>query len=42
LPLCSLSVARASRASDQGYLPIALDTYLSLVDWTGREIRGAS
>jgi REP element-mobilizing transposase RayT len=42
LPLCSLPVARASRASDQGYLPIALDTYLSLVDWTGREIRGAS
>ena len=32
----------AARASDRGYLPIELEKYLSLVDWTGRELRAGS
>ena len=28
------------RASDKGLLPISLQDYLSLVDWTGRQLRG--
>jgi REP element-mobilizing transposase RayT len=41
-PVCSIRGDHARRASDQGYLPIGVDIYLSLVDWTGRQIRAAS
>ena len=33
--LCDLHV----RASDQGFLPIAVEQYGMLLDWTGRELR---
>jgi hypothetical protein len=31
-----------ARASDRGYLAIELEKYLSLLDWTGRELRAGS
>ena len=29
----------SARASDQGFLPIEIDKYVMLLDWTGRELR---
>jgi hypothetical protein len=39
---CCARPKLAARASDRGYLPIELAKYLSLVDWTGRELRAGS
>ena len=39
---CSTRPRLAARASDRGYLPIELEKYLSLLDWTGRELRAES
>jgi hypothetical protein len=30
----------AERASDKGFLPMTLQMYLQLVEWTGRQMRG--
>ena len=31
-----------ARASNRGYLAIGLESYLSLLDWTGRELRAGA
>ena len=40
-PCCS-KPKLAAKASNRGYLPIELERYLSLLDWTGRELREGS
>jgi REP element-mobilizing transposase RayT len=42
LPVCGSRAEHPARASDQGFLPIELHAYLSLLDWTGRQIRAES
>ena len=37
-----LDLVGGSRASDKGFLPMSVANYLELLDWTARELRGAT
>lgn len=39
---CRSGPDHAARASNQGYLPIPLENYLPILDWTGRQFRATA